>query len=86
MCSLENKNIRQFGNPKGGGGGATKISHLWEYNVYQESPYTDSPLWVKSGNRGNLKCLKVNQYFAHIFHRKMFISFLSDTKLAKVND
>ena len=26
-------------------------------------------LWVKSGNRGNLKCLKVNDNFALIFHR-----------------
>ena len=35
-------------------------------------------LWVKSGNRGNLKCLKVNNHFALIFYRKIFISFLSD--------
>ena len=43
-------------------------------------------LWVKSGNRGNLKCLKVNDQYALIFHRKMFIAFLSDTKLSKVYD
>ena len=43
-------------------------------------------LWVKSGNRGNLKCLKVNNHFALIFHRKIFISFLSDVKLTKVYD
>ena len=38
-------------------------------------------LWVKSGNRGNLKCLKVNNHFALIFHQKSFIYFLSDAKL-----
>ena len=43
-------------------------------------------LWVKSGNRGNLKCLKVNNHFALIFHQKIFISFLSDAKLPKVYD
>ena len=43
-------------------------------------------LWVKSGNRGNLKCLKVDDHFALIFHQKMFISFLSDAKLPKVYD
>ena len=43
-------------------------------------------LWVKSGNRGNLKCLKVNNHFAVIFHRKTFILFLSDVKLLKVYD
>ena len=43
-------------------------------------------LWVKSGNRGNLKCLNVNNHFALIFHRKFFISFLSDAKLPKVYD
>ena len=41
---------------------------------------------VKSGNRGNLKCLKVNNNFALIFYRKMSISFLSDAKLTKVYD
>ena len=45
---------------------------------------SDNALWVKSGNRGNLKCLKVNNHFALIFHRKIFISFLSDAKLPKV--
>ena len=43
-------------------------------------------LWVKGGNRGNLKCLKVNDNFALIFHQQMFISFLSDAKLPKVYD
>ena len=46
----------------------------------------DNALWVKSGNRGNLKCLKVNDDFALIFHRKVFISFLSDSKLPEVLD
>ena len=45
-----------------------------------------SALWVKSGNRGNLKCWKVNDHFAPIFHQKMFISLLSDAKLPKVCD
>ena len=45
-----------------------------------------SALWVKSGNRGNLKCLKVNNHFALIFYRKIFITFLSDAKLSKVYD
>ena len=48
--------------------------------------FPPSALWVKSGNRGNLKCLKVNNHFALIFHPKIFISFLSDTKLPKVYD
>ena len=43
-------------------------------------------LWVKSGNRGNLKCLKVNNNFALIFCQKFFIPFLSDAKLPKVYD
>ena len=43
-------------------------------------------LWVKSGNRGNLKCLKVNNHFVLIFHRQIFISFLSDAKMPKVCD
>ena len=43
-------------------------------------------LWVKSGNRGNLKCLKVNNHFVLIFHRKIFVSFLSDAKMPKVYD
>ena len=43
-------------------------------------------LWVKSGNRGNLKCLKVINHFAIIFHRKIFISLLSDAKMPKVYD
>ena len=43
-------------------------------------------LWVKSGNRGNLNCLKVNDYFVLIFHHQMFTSFLSDAKLPKVYD
>ena len=43
-------------------------------------------LWVKSGNRGNLICLKVNNHFALICQRKIFISFLSDAKLPKVYD
>ena len=37
----------------------------WEVNA----------LWVKSGNRGNLKCLKVNDNLALIFCQKRFISF-----------
>ena len=40
--------------------------------------HRDIALWVKSGNRGNLKCLNVNNHFALIFHRKILISFLSD--------
>ena len=43
-------------------------------------------LWVKSGNRWNLKCLKVNKHFALIFYQKILISFLSDAKLPKVSD
>ena len=43
-------------------------------------------LSAKSGNRGNLKCLKVNNHFALIFHRKIFISFLSVVKPPKVYD
>ena len=43
-------------------------------------------LWVKSGNRGNLKCLNVNDHYELIFDRKMFISFLSDAKLLHVFD
>ena len=43
-------------------------------------------LWVKSGNRANLKCLEVNDNFALIFHRKILISFLSDAKLPTVYD
>ena len=48
--------------------------------------FTSNALWVKSGNRGNLKCLKVNNNFAVIFHRKTFILFLSDAKLLKFYD
>ena len=51
-----------------------------------DADYDDNALWVKSGNRGNLKCLKVDDHFALIFHQKMFISFLSDAKLPKVYD
>ena len=47
---------------------------------------TATALWVKSGNRGILKCLKVNNNFELIFHRKMFIYFLGDAKLPKVYD
>ena len=43
-------------------------------------------LWVKSGNRGNWKCLKVNTHFALIFYWTFFIIFLSDAKLPKVCD
>ena len=43
-------------------------------------------LWVKSGNRGNLKCLNVNDHYELIFYRKMLISFLSDAKLLHVYD
>ena len=43
-------------------------------------------LWVKSGNRGNLKCLNLNDHYELIFDRKMFISFLSDAKLLHVYD
>ena len=43
-------------------------------------------LCVKSGNRGNLKCLKVNDHYVLIFHRKMFISFLSGAKLSTFYD
>ena len=47
--------------------------------------YSLNALWVESGNRGHLKCLKENDNFAVIFHQKMFI-FLSDAKLTRVND
>ena len=43
-------------------------------------------LWVKSGNRGNLKCLNVNNHFTLIFYQKYIILFLSDAKLPKVYD
>ena len=43
--------------------------------LQHEFQLSDIALWVKSGNRGNLKCLKVNDYFALIFHRNIFISF-----------
>ena len=43
-------------------------------------------LWVKNGNRGNLKSLKVNDNYVLIFHRKMFISFLSGAKLSTFYD
>ena len=33
-----------------------------------------SALWVKSGNRGNLICLKVKNHFALIFQQKIVIS------------
>ena len=51
-----------------------------------KSMHTHIALWVKSGNRGNLKCWKVNDNFAFIFHRKTIISFLSDAKLRNVYD
>ena len=56
-----------------------------ESNHYFESIVINA-LWVKSGNRANLKCLKVNNDFALIFHRKFFISFLIDAELPKVYD
>ena len=52
----------------------------------ENSKCTSNALWVKSGNRGILKCLKVNNHFELIFHRKMFIYFLGDAKLPKVYD
>ena len=45
-----------------------------------------SALWVKSGNRGNLKYLKENDHYVLIFHRKMFIIFLSGAKLSTFYD
>ena len=45
-----------------------------------------NPLWVKSGNRGNLKFLNVNDHYELIFYQQMFISFLSDAKLLHVYD
>ena len=71
--------------------------HLMNYNCLEKlmmrlgfvqmfSKVRINALWVKSGNRGNLKCLKVNNHFALIFYRKFFISFLSDAKLPKVYD
>ena len=39
--------------------------------------------WVKSGNGGNLKCLKENDHYALIFHRKMFIAFFLWYKTVK---
>ena len=52
----------------------------------QSDPNHHIALWVKSGDKRNLKCLKVNDNFALIFHWKIFISFLSDAKLPKVYD
>ena len=43
-------------------------------------------LWVKSGNRRNLKCWQVNDHSALIFHRKVIIPFLNDAKLQNVYD
>ena len=51
-----------------------------------KSMHTHIALWVKSGNRGNLKCLKVNDHYVLIFHQKMFISFLSGAKLSTFYD
>ena len=48
--------------------------------------YSATALWVKSDNRGILKCLNVNDHYKLIFYRKMFISFLSDAKLLHVYD
>ena len=59
---------------------------LWALAFVHTIGSTCIALWVKSGNRGNLKCLKVNDDFALIFHRKVFISFLSDSKLPEVLD
>ena len=50
----------------------------------QSDPNQHIALWVKSGDKRNLKCLKVNDNFALIFHWKVFISFLSHAKLPKV--
>ena len=63
-----------------------KVAEIRIFKYPTLTNYFPSALWVKSGNRGNLKCLKVNDNFALIFHRKIFISFLSDAKLPKVCD
>ena len=36
--------------------------------MYHTQAHRHSALWVKSGNRGNLKYLKVNNHFAIIFY------------------
>ena len=46
-----------------------------EYTQIQEDVLEDNALWVKSGNRGNLKCLKVNNHFALIFQKKKSFLF-----------
>ena len=64
-----------------------KIEKIWSkissMNIYRDQVHRRkvNALWVKGGNRGNLKCWKVNDHSALIFHRKIFISFLSDAKL-----
>ena len=80
-----------------GGGGVWKPPKLAD--IICEQPFTSLPhwdaiivdslntaLWVKSGNRGNLKCLNVNDHYEFILYRKMFISFLSEAKLLHVYD
>ena len=52
----------------------------------EEDADFDIALWVKSGNRGKLICLKVNDNFALIFHQEIVISFLSDAIRPKVYD
>ena len=51
------------------------------YGSFNQSSQPTSALWVKSGNRGNLKYLKVNDNFASIFHRQIVISFLIEAEL-----
>ena len=61
--------------------------NYWRVLTTPEFHFLDhNALWVKSGNRGNLKCLKVNNHFALIFHQKKYIYFLSDGKPPKVYD
>ena len=63
------------------------VGELWfSWHIFEGMNPAHSALWVKSGNRGNLKCLKLDDHFALIFHQQMFISFLSDAKLPKVYD
>ena len=63
------------------GWSATKFNQ-----ISLSTAYICIALWVRSGNRGNLKCLKVNDYFALIWDKKKFISFSSDAKLQNVFD
>ena len=56
-----------------------------DISSFLRPPHTSHiAVWVKSGKRGNLKCLKV-KFCAH-FLSKMLISFVSDAKLLNSYD